>query len=339
MTRSSGDEIKGGYVWNGYDYSLQVWVVNGAVRDCSHPEEMKKESCCNANRLAGQRITDIPGAEKRNERANEEPMWGPLCRVVGQMNLSAFMYMGRVRTGEKSIFFYKHILTQRYLNLDREGQAYRYDSGAYTTIDLDEALAHAFGSHEFQRDRYQRDIDVVELSVIYRDAGRVALFFVVLDAGLPLSFLALVCESCNTDQIKQWSDLAQVLVFHDPKKIPGLSGTPAEVLRFEEAYLVKPDLRRIIWNQHKTANGILVHRIEKKSLPVFLKPADEALCISPSVDIDLAVGILSSRREPAIEFLIGSGQARIVQDFHLEEEEEEVDLVLIPNGAIVAESN
>lgn len=339
MTRSSRDEIKDGYIWNGYDYSLQVWVVNGAVRDCSHPEEMKKEGCCNANRVAGRRITDIPGAEKRNEGANEEPMWGPLCRVVGQMNLSAFMYMGRVRTGEKSIFFYKHILTRRYLNLDSEGQSYRYDSGAYTVIDLDEALAHAFGSREFQQDRYQRDIDVVELSVIYRDTGRVALFFVVLDARLSLSSLAAVCESGNANQLKQCSDRGQVLVFHNPKRIPGLSDTPAEVLRFEEAYLVKPDLRSVVQNQRKTANGVLVHRIEKKSLPVFLKPADEVLYISPSVDIDLAVEILSSRREPAIEFLIGSGQARIVRDFHLEEEEEEVDLVLIPNGAIVAEIN
>ncbi|NKE70179.1 hypothetical protein [Candidatus Manganitrophus noduliformans] len=148
MTRSSRDEIKDGHVWNGYDYSLQVWVVNGVVRDCSHPDEMKKGDCCSAKRLAGQRITEIPGAEKRDERIEEEPMWGPLCRVVGQLNLSAFMYMGRVQAGEKRIFLYKHILTRRYLNLDSGGKAYRYDSGAYIQIDLDEALARAFGSHD-----------------------------------------------------------------------------------------------------------------------------------------------------------------------------------------------
>lgn len=149
MTQSSRDEIKDGLVWNGYDYSLQVWVVDGIVRDCGHPKEMKKEGCCNANRLAGRRIAEIPGAEKRDERIEEEPTWGPLCRVVGQLNLSAFMYMGLVQVGEERIFLYKHILTRCYLSLDSGGQAYRYDSGAYIPIDLDEALAHAFGSHDF----------------------------------------------------------------------------------------------------------------------------------------------------------------------------------------------
>lgn len=336
MTRSSRDEIKEGYVWNGYDYSLQVWVVNGIVRDCSHPQQMKKEGCCSANRLAGQRITDIPGAEKREERGEDTPQWGPLCRVVGKMNLSAFMYMRSIQAGEKRIFLYKHILTRCYLNLDSVGQAYRYDSGAYTPIDLDEALAHAFGSHDLLQNRYQWHIDIIEISILYRDAGRVALFFVVLDAGLPLCSLAAVCESGNTDQLKQWSDRGRVLVFHDPRKIPGRSDVPAEVLRFEEAYLVKPDLRSVIRNQRKTANGILVHRLQKKSLPVFLKPGEEALCISRGVDIDLAVEVLSNRRAPAIEFLIESKEARILREFRFEEDkEEEIDLVLLPNGAAV----
>ncbi|MFY9270822.1 MAG: hypothetical protein WAO55_13855 [Candidatus Manganitrophaceae bacterium] len=339
MTRYIGDEIRDGHVWNGYDYSLQVWVVNGVVQDCSHPQEMKKGDCCPAKRLAGQRISDIPGAEKLDERKEEAPMWGPLCRVVGQLNLSAFMYMGRIQARERRIFLHKHILTRCDLNLDSEGQAYRYDSGAYIPIDLDEALAHAFGSHEFQQDRYQRDIDVVELSVIYRYAGRVALFFIVLDASLPLSSLASVCESGNADQLKECSDQGQVLVFHDPTKIPGCGDTPTEVLRFEEAYLVKPDLRSVVQSQRKTANGILVHRIQKKSLPVFLKPGEEALCISPGVDIDLGVEILSNRREPAIEFLIKSKEARIVLDFPLEKGEEEIDLMLAPNGIIVSEIN
>lgn len=340
MTRTSRDEIKDGYVWNGYDYSLQVWVVNGVVRDCSHPGEMKKGDCCSAKRLAGRRITDIPGAEKRDERKEEAPMWGPLCRVVGQLNLSVFMYMGRIQAGERRIFLYKHILTRCYLNLDSAGQTYRYDSGAYTPIDLDEALAHAFGSHDLVQNRYQRDTDVVELSILYRYAGRVPYFFVILDAGLPLCSLAAVCESGNTDQMEQWSNLAQVIGVQDPKEIPGRSDTPAEVLRFDTAYLVKPDLRSVIRNQRKTANGILVHRLQKKSLPVFLKPGEKVLCISKGVDIDLAVEILSNRRKPAIEFLIESKAARIIWDFRFEEDnEEEIDLVLVQNGAVVAEIN
>ncbi|TAJ99893.1 MAG: hypothetical protein EPO39_16265 [Candidatus Manganitrophaceae bacterium] len=344
MTRTNRDEIKEGYVWNGYDYSLQVWIVNGVVRDCSHPQQMKKEGCCNANRLAGQRISDIPGAEKRDERKEDKPQWGPLCRVVGLLNLSAFMYMGEVQAAERRIFLYKHILTRCYLNLDSGGQGYRYDSGAYIPIDLNEALAHAFGPHGFQleQDRYQKNIDIVELSQISPYAGVVKLFFVVLDTEISLSSLAAACESGNTDQIKRWSDRGQVLVYDDPNKIPGLSDTRIEtqVLRFEEAYLIKPDLKCLILDQYKTANGILVHRIAKRSLSVFLTPEDEALCISKGVDVDLTVESLSRQRRPAIEFLIESGQARIIRNPHLEEnKEEEIDLILLPNGAIVSEIN
>ena len=31
MTPFSGDEIRDGRVWNGFDYKLQVWVVNGNI--------------------------------------------------------------------------------------------------------------------------------------------------------------------------------------------------------------------------------------------------------------------------------------------------------------------
>lgn len=344
MTRTNRDEIKEGYVWNGYDYSLQVWVVNGIVRNCGHPVQMRKKGCCNMNRLVGRRITEIPGAEKRDGRREEAPQWGPLCRVIGKMNLSAFMYMRSVQVAERRIFLYKHILTRCYLNLDSAGQAYRYDSGAYTPIDLDEGLSHAFGSHDFHvdQDRYTMDIDVVDLSILYRYTGPVKLFFVILDAQIPLSSLASTCESGNVDQLKQWSDRGEVLIYEDPDKIPGLSDTriEAEALRFDAAYLIKPDLKCLILDQYKTANGNLVHRIQKKSLPVFLKPREEALCISKGVDIDLAVEILFNRRAPAIEFLIESKEARIVRDFRFEEDnEEKIDLVLIPNGAIVAEIN
>lgn len=65
MTRLSKDEIKHGRVWNGYDYSLQVWVVDGVIQDCGHPEEMKAKGCRNAYKLAGEKILDITGAQKR----------------------------------------------------------------------------------------------------------------------------------------------------------------------------------------------------------------------------------------------------------------------------------
>jgi hypothetical protein len=67
VTRLSGDELRDGYVWNGFDYALQVWVVDGVVQRCGHPIAMARlEPCCAAFTLAGQRIDRIPGAQRRS---------------------------------------------------------------------------------------------------------------------------------------------------------------------------------------------------------------------------------------------------------------------------------
>ena len=67
MTRLSGDEVRDGYVWNGFDYALQVWVVDGIVQRCGHPVAMSRHGpCCAALALAGQRIDQIPGAQRRD---------------------------------------------------------------------------------------------------------------------------------------------------------------------------------------------------------------------------------------------------------------------------------
>jgi hypothetical protein len=66
MSRVSGDEFRHGRVWNGFDYELQVWVRNGIIQNCGHPAMMRTQDgpCCNAYHLAGQKILDIPRAEK-----------------------------------------------------------------------------------------------------------------------------------------------------------------------------------------------------------------------------------------------------------------------------------
>ena len=68
MTRLSGDELRDGYVWNGFDYALQVWVVDGVVQRCSHPAAMSQHApCCAAFALAGQRIDQISAAPRRDQ--------------------------------------------------------------------------------------------------------------------------------------------------------------------------------------------------------------------------------------------------------------------------------
>ena len=49
------------------DYELQVWVTDGTIQNCGHPATMRFQGrpCCNAYRLAGQKILDVPNAQSR----------------------------------------------------------------------------------------------------------------------------------------------------------------------------------------------------------------------------------------------------------------------------------
>ncbi len=40
-----------------FDYRLQVWVKNGIIQNCGHPESMRP-GCCNGDRLKGLKVED-----------------------------------------------------------------------------------------------------------------------------------------------------------------------------------------------------------------------------------------------------------------------------------------
>jgi len=44
-----------------FNYSLQVWTINGIIQRCGHPDRMRttSRSCCNAYELAGRHINRI----------------------------------------------------------------------------------------------------------------------------------------------------------------------------------------------------------------------------------------------------------------------------------------
>jgi hypothetical protein len=65
MTRLSSDELRLGRLFNGFDYQIQVWVVDGLIRGCAHPATMRSAGvpCCNAYLYAGQPIASVAGAE------------------------------------------------------------------------------------------------------------------------------------------------------------------------------------------------------------------------------------------------------------------------------------
>jgi hypothetical protein len=66
--------------------------------------------------------------------------WAPLEQILDPTSCQHFMFMGR--SGE--IYHYKHIDTRRYLNLNREGQCFRYTVNGYVPQELDKAIGHVF---------------------------------------------------------------------------------------------------------------------------------------------------------------------------------------------------
>ena len=67
IMRESSDEIQDGFVWNGFDYDLQVWVSDGVIMPCAHPNWMRSSGkmCCLVYHLAGRLIKEVEGAERR----------------------------------------------------------------------------------------------------------------------------------------------------------------------------------------------------------------------------------------------------------------------------------
>lgn len=63
--RLSNDEFDAnGKLMNGYDYDFQVWVINGIIQNCGHPNNMRP-GCCN-----GDRYRDLPLEAVRVESAH-----------------------------------------------------------------------------------------------------------------------------------------------------------------------------------------------------------------------------------------------------------------------------
>jgi len=69
----------------------------------------------------------------------DTPVWEPLHAAVGD-KCREFMFMGRLGL----IFLYKHVWTRAYLNLDADGNAYRFTGEGYEPMTLLEAIERVF---------------------------------------------------------------------------------------------------------------------------------------------------------------------------------------------------
>jgi len=67
--------------------------------------------------------------------------WTPLEQMLGPTLCEKFMFMGRA--GE--LYLYKHVDTRRYLNLNVDGQCFRYTENGYVPEEHEKAITHVFG--------------------------------------------------------------------------------------------------------------------------------------------------------------------------------------------------
>ena len=74
----------------------------------------------------------------------DRSVWGPLEDVVEAAKCQNFMFIGCVTMRELKVYLYKHRNTRRYLNLDDQGNAYKFRKGKYHPLELSNALEHVF---------------------------------------------------------------------------------------------------------------------------------------------------------------------------------------------------
>lgn len=56
-------KMQGEIITDGFDYELQVWIINGVIQDCGHNVMMHK--CCNGRKFRG-RILERVKTGKEN---------------------------------------------------------------------------------------------------------------------------------------------------------------------------------------------------------------------------------------------------------------------------------
>lgn len=173
---------------------------------------------------------------------------------------------------------------------------------------------------------------MVILSHLYSDRNIVQIYFVILDAELSVASFRLARATRHSTQLAGWAARGEVMAVVNPKWIPGVSTTPVEVVRFDQAYLVKPDLGGILIDQRKSKSGILINHLKMGALPLFLKETKRTLCVSDGLDLDLAMGsLMNGRCAPRSRFVSAAGLRAIGN----RDNSEEIELVIVPRGAVL----
>lgn len=170
---------------------------------------------------------------------------------------------------------------------------------------------------------------IVPLSQLFESADRTRIYFVILDQQICLPPEKAVGSIWNSTQLGAWASKGQVIVVQNPQFIPGIDTTPAEVVAFHQAYLVKPDLNGLILHQRKSHSGFLINTLEGPSLSLIVRTRD-AICLSEDAPLDQTAERLMEGKTtlqqltawPAGDAVVGLGEEALIE------------LVMLPRGVL-----
>jgi hypothetical protein len=178
----------------------------------------------------------------------------------------------------------------------------------------------------------KEEASVVPLSHLSFDRSLVQIYFVILNAELSVDSFVFARAARHSAQLAGWAARGEVMAVENPKWIPGAGTTPADVVRLDQAYLVKPDLSGILIDQRKSQSGILINHLKRGALPLFLKETKRTFCVSDCGDLDLAVeSVMKGRCAPRSRSISAAG----IRAVSVEDKSREIELVIVPGGAVL----
>lgn len=112
------------------------------------------------------------------------PDWTSLERVLPLRWCGGFMWMQRIESDGLTIELYKHGITRRYLNLDRDCGAHRFSGEGYVSISLEGAIDWVFEGIEEMG--WSRETNYAQEFVARKNRALSEAGWTVITTGAPL---------------------------------------------------------------------------------------------------------------------------------------------------------
>jgi len=173
----------------------------------------------------------------------------------------------------------------------------------------------------------------MSLAQLNESTHRNRIYLVLLDQRLSLIADASG-SSWSSTQIGIWASKGQLIALQNPEFIPGTEATSVEVIPFHQAYLVKPDLSKLILHQRKSKSGFLINTLEKRSFSCLVKRKGDSFELSESASLDQIAARLMEGRMQLQQFITLQAGKWVDVDREPISEHCLIELIMIPRGVL-----